>query len=278
MANFRFKAGKNFPATFNRLVDQLENGGPDVPDAFAKQKNTGVILVRNATEAEVPRFGVLGLDVPSILPSNNLPEFQNRVIMDGVSPVYATHRGKFAVLAQPLGVGEVGKAYVSGVFMAYINVTDAAHEYADVKASQTDKLESYSRGAARILWKESGTGTKWAVVQVGAGIGETISGKVTSDASGNGKYNGKSFTDVTSDVSASGNLAESDFGTLSSTEDCLILNPVELGSSTTGHDVTATANTDKFAIYFTGRLARVNSDGKKVVHAMLFYVGCAEGD
>lgn len=103
-----------------------------------------------------------------------------------------------------------------------------------------------------------------------------ISGKVTSNAAGNGKYNGKSFTDVTSDVSASGNLAESDFGTLSSTEDCLILNPVELGSSTTGHDVTATANTDKFAIYFTGRLARVNSDGKKVVHAMLFYVGCAE--
>jgi hypothetical protein len=103
-----------------------------------------------------------------------------------------------------------------------------------------------------------------------------ISGKVTSNAAGNGKYNGKSFTDVTADVSASGNLAESDFGTLSSTEDCLILNPVELGSSTTGHDVTATANTDKFAIYFTGRLVRTNSDGIKVVHAMLFYVGCAE--
>jgi hypothetical protein len=105
-----------------------------------------------------------------------------------------------------------------------------------------------------------------------------ISGKVTSDASGKGKYNGKSFTDRTTDVLATGDLAESDFGDLSSTEDCLILNPVELGSSTTGHDVTATANTDKFAIYFTGRLDRVNSDGKKVVHAMLFYVGCAEGD
>jgi hypothetical protein len=113
---------------------------------------------------------------------------------------------------------------------------------------------------------------------VGIGDDGTISGKVTSNASGNGKYNGKSFTDVTADVSASGNLAESDFGTLSSTEDCLILNPVELGSSTTGHDVTATANTDKFAIYFTGRLVRVNSNGIKVVHAMLFYVGCAEGD
>jgi hypothetical protein len=105
-----------------------------------------------------------------------------------------------------------------------------------------------------------------------------ISGKVTSDASGKGKYNGKSFTDRSTDVLGTGDLAESDFGTLSSTEDCLILNPVELGSSTTGHDVTATANTDKFAIYFTGRLSRVNSDGKKVVHAMLFYVGCAEGD
>jgi hypothetical protein len=103
---------------------------------------------------------------------------------------------------------------------------------------------------------------------------EVISGLVTSNAAGNGKYNGKSFSDVTADVSASGNLAESDFGTLSSTEDCLILNPVELGSSATGHDVTAAANTAKFAIYFTGRLGRINSDGKKVVHAMMFYVGC----
>ena len=103
---------------------------------------------------------------------------------------------------------------------------------------------------------------------------ETISGLVTGNASGHGKYTGKSFADVTADVSASGDLAESDFGTLAASNDCLVLVPAELGNSTTGHDVTAAANTAKFAIYFTGRLVRINSDGTKVVHATMFWAGC----
>jgi hypothetical protein len=105
---------------------------------------------------------------------------------------------------------------------------------------------------------------------------ETISGKITSDASGKAKYNGKSFLDTSSDVSGSGDLAESDFGDLSSTEDCLVLVPPELGSSTTGHDVTNANNTAKFSLYFSGRVVRINSDGKKVVHANHFWVGQAE--
>jgi hypothetical protein len=110
-------------------------------------------------------------------------------------------------------------------------------------------------------------------------IGSGISGLITGNAAGSGKYTGKSFTDTPGgaggDVSASGALAEADFGTLAAADDCLVLNPVELGSSNTGHDVTQTANTGKFAIYFTGRLVRINSDGKKVVHAMLFFAGCS---
>lgn len=101
-----------------------------------------------------------------------------------------------------------------------------------------------------------------------------ISGKITGNASGNGKYTGKSFADVTADVSASGNLAEADFGTLAAANDCLVLNGPELGVSNTGHDVTAATNTAQFSLYFTGRLVRVNSDGTKVVHAQLFWVGC----
>ena len=101
-----------------------------------------------------------------------------------------------------------------------------------------------------------------------------ISGLITGNASGNGKYVGKSFTDRTTDASASGNLAESDFGTLAGSNDCLILNAAELGSSTTGHDVTAAANTAQFAIYFVGRLLRINADGTKVVEVYMPYVGC----
>lgn len=106
--------------------------------------------------------------------------------------------------------------------------------------------------------------------------GAIVSGFVTGNAAGNGKYVGKSFISIpTTDVSASGSLATADMGTLASAADCLILNMVEAdGVTTTGHDVTAAANTSQFAIYFLGQLQQVNSDGTKVIRALLIYAAC----
>ncbi len=60
--------------------------------------------------------------------------------------------------------------------------------------------------------------------------------KVTSAASGGGKYNGKIVTSSTSTITATGDLAEADLGTLPSADNCLILNGAESGKST--HDLT----------------------------------------
>ena len=103
---------------------------------------------------------------------------------------------------------------------------------------------------------------------------ETISGLITSNASANGAYNGKSFTDRTSDVAPSGSIAEADFGTLAAAEDCLVLNAAELGLATPGHYVTAAVNTAQFAIYFVGRLVRTNSNGIMVVEVYMPWAGC----
>jgi len=56
-----------------------------------------------------------------------------------------------------------------GVVQVQIDVTDANHGYADVKASDNTKLASGASGSAVILWKESGTGTKWAIIRIGGG-------------------------------------------------------------------------------------------------------------
>ena len=48
-----------------------------------------------------------------------------------------------------------------------IDVQDEEDEYADVADAEAGRLKSGLRGAAQILWKESGTGEKWAVVRVG---------------------------------------------------------------------------------------------------------------
>jgi hypothetical protein len=48
-----------------------------------------------------------------------------------------------------------------------VDVTDEDHGYADVTDADATKLTSVSRGSAQILWKESGTGLKWATVRLG---------------------------------------------------------------------------------------------------------------
>lgn len=84
--------------------------------------------------------------------------------------------------------------------------------------------------------------------------------KITGDETGGGKYQGKSYThDGTTDVAATGNVAESELGTLSDTVDCRVLNLAE--ESETTHDLTAgTPEIDTFLCHWF----RTNSDGIKV--------------
>lgn len=85
--------------------------------------------------------------------------------------------------------------------------------------------------------------------------------KLSSDASGGGKYNGKSRTALpTADIAATGTLAESNLGTFSATEDVLALNTREVGAST--HDLDAAGF---LPLVFVGWLIRTNADGTKVV-------------
>jgi hypothetical protein len=54
----------------------------------------------------------------------------------------------------------------AGVVNVRINVASASHDYAELAAGETDFLNSAATGLARILWKESGTGIKWATVSL----------------------------------------------------------------------------------------------------------------
>jgi hypothetical protein len=90
--------------------------------------------------------------------------------------------------------------------------------------------------------------------------------KITANETGGGKYQGKSYThDGTTDVAATGNVAESELGTVSSTVDCRVLNYAEEGETT--HDLTAgTPENDTFLCHWY----RTNSDGIKVCAVVAF--------
>lgn len=163
----------NFPAqTFNIFCDTAEEVARMKRRQFADRQpgrgiNTGIVTVRNDSGGDLDRFAVLGIGAPIIDNSDNLAEFQNRVTFKGQLPDIDLHRGRFVILLEPLADGAIGKAVVSGVCQVLVNVSDAAHTFADVIDGDATTLASAARGVP-MLWKETGTGDdKCAIVRLG---------------------------------------------------------------------------------------------------------------
>lgn len=150
------------------------------PGAWKESRfDPDVVLVRNDSGAAAARFGILGVSGPIITPTVNLEEFKRRVALSGVAPT-ADHEDAFVVLLEPLAAGAVGEAVISGAVQVAVDVAAESDTTCGAVASDAAKLKS-GVGSNRILWKEAGTGTKWAVVRVGGGGGSIILGTLAED-------------------------------------------------------------------------------------------------
>lgn len=129
------------------------------------------VRIRNNSGSDCNAFDVLGIDGSFYDPATQLSDFkQGDPILKGITPTTAAHTGKFAILMEPIADGFIGQACIFGVCQVQINVVSADDQYADVKNS-SKILQSAATGSARILYKQSGTGTKWAIVAFGSGGG-----------------------------------------------------------------------------------------------------------
>ena len=130
------------------------------------------VLVKNTTASAVNRFGVLGISNSELSVSENY--FKQNIILTGTAPSSTSHSsGRFVIVHEPIAAGGVGRAYINGHCQVQINVTDANHTFCDVKDGDSTKLESAESGPAVIIWKESGTGTKWAIIRFGGSGGSS---------------------------------------------------------------------------------------------------------
>lgn len=146
-----------------------------------------IISCKNLAEAEVPRFGVLGIDGPRFGPEDNADEFQSNPLLKGVTPVVdhddptiLDHVGRFVVTLELSVTDRIVRACHSGVTIARLLVNEEEDRYADVGDEETGYLVTQVRGAAEILWKEEGTGEKWAIVRLGAMRAPKLIGKAAS--------------------------------------------------------------------------------------------------
>lgn len=137
--------------------------------------------IKNTTASKVPAFGVLAIDAPIIAPDTDSSStatvgFRSRIAFNGIAPSTSVpHYGKFAVLQEPCPAGFMVPAVIAGITHCKLNINDADDCAAEITNGQTSYLNSQQHGSARILWKESGTGTdKWATVLVGSWVGAML--------------------------------------------------------------------------------------------------------
>jgi hypothetical protein len=137
------------------------------------------VPVRNTTDIDIPRLGLVGLGEPVFTPEAGVdtpPEGLLQLAFRGTLP---TSPGRFAIAAGPIAAGDTGRGVVAGVTVAKVYMLDESHRCADVPAIDdgtsssgpgvdpaTLVLHSCDGGSASILWVEAGLGLKWAVVDV----------------------------------------------------------------------------------------------------------------
>lgn len=133
------------------------------------QAGTNLVMVKNTTGADVPRWGVLAVTGVEIDPSageSQATAFQEMACVRGAVPAADT-AGRFVVALEPIPVDGIGRAVASGVVAVKLDVANASDKFAGPKASTVAEMKSGS-GPAEILWKQTGTGTgKWALVRIG---------------------------------------------------------------------------------------------------------------
>jgi hypothetical protein len=158
--------------------DLLHRHDQDMPTGQPHHDMT-IVAVKNVdaslTFAQFSVVAVTGIVFdPGTSAATLLSFYQGPVLQVDTPPTPAVP-GQFVVLLQPLAPGAVGLACAAGVVQVQINMANASDQFADVVAEQSAYLGSGQAGAAKILWKQSGTGTVWAVVALaGAGGGKAL--------------------------------------------------------------------------------------------------------
>jgi hypothetical protein len=160
---------------FIDLAVRSRQGRQNVDSAeIASETDPAVIKVKNNTGDKLPRFSVVGFDDVLISPSDHEDGFTERVALSGRVPQLPDDAGRFAITLEQTDDGEITYAIVVGAAMVKVDVGDEADTFAEAVDGDVSKLESTAEGTAtQILWKESGTGLKWAVVRLIGGAGET---------------------------------------------------------------------------------------------------------
>ncbi len=166
-AGEKFRFGAQTYNELNGLIEKDRLSGLSM-QAKTTRGNNDFVLVKNISGSDVGRFGVLGIAGILFDPQTALPAFVSRTVFTGETPTESHQTGRFLICAEPIKSGAIGRAWADGIVTTRIEVLTPSHNSATVKPDDTTQLISADQGLCYILYKEAGTGTKWAVVRYGS--------------------------------------------------------------------------------------------------------------
>lgn len=149
-------------AQFVREERNRRNG-----QALGFTRANGVLRVKNSSGGDLNRFSICAPSGIMVSQADNANEFYEDPVLTVTTPAAADTLRSWCVLQEPIKSGLVGRAMFIGLTVCQIDVVDSGDDFADVIASDSSKLQSGPFGGASIMYKESGTGTKWALVCIG---------------------------------------------------------------------------------------------------------------
>jgi hypothetical protein len=159
-------------AAYNAFIDaaadlrrrERDRGGGPLAESLPR----GVVLARNDSDEPVEPYHALAITGVLVEPGEDDQErtFQSR------TPLTADVAGEDAnplaliVALQPIAPDALGPCVLTGVTPARVMMNDEADTTCELAEGETI-LTSTPLGGVPILWKEPGTGEKWAVIELG---------------------------------------------------------------------------------------------------------------
>lgn len=168
--------------TIERLEQLFVHG---VPGSLDFARNATLVKIKPPPSMSLQRYQIAEIDAPIYLPTDNNAEW--RSVLPAFKTKKATldaNRGPLVVTLEPIPVNTIGVALLEGAVQCLVNVSDANHRFAGPQTAvgfEHQEFKSANHGPVRIIWKESGTGQKSAVVKLGESDLGTLFGTLNGD-------------------------------------------------------------------------------------------------
>ena len=158
-------------STWNTMIDSAQahqNNRHNIIDKGTTRLPNNIITVVNDSGYDLPVFAPVVTVSTATDPQTN----QRQFFHDRNNPVFtvcpvdlAETAGTFMILTEPVKSGRIGKAMLYGIMSVKAYIIDENHPCISGEYG-TDTLITCYDGPMKILYKESGTGIKWATVSL----------------------------------------------------------------------------------------------------------------